>query len=145
MWTHDCKVERTVMSVEDGKECNWCGRELRDETAEFGKLGPNEFPNDELEDSIMNEEVTNIEVTDNPDGSANITMDISEDAQVMLMKGGLQYLIDEMGATDKVMVLSPNEFTGEAKTWELSDEDRNWLFHFGFINAIKLGMVEDGD
>jgi hypothetical protein len=72
-------------------------------------------------------------------------MDISDEIQVMLMKSGLQYLIDEMGATDKVKVLSPNEFVGEASTWELSDEDRNWLFHFGFINAIKLGMVEDED
>ena len=100
---------------------------------------------DNFKEAVMEDEITNIEVVDNPDGSANVTMDISDEIQVMLMKSGLQYLIDEMGATDKVMVLSPNEFTGEAKTWELSDEDRNWLFHFGFINAIKLGMVEDED
>jgi len=48
-----------------------------------------------------------------------------------------------MSMTDKVLVTSPNEFTGEAATWELSDSDRNWLFHFGFINAIKLGMKEE--
>ena len=100
---------------------------------------------DNFKEAVMEDEITNIEVVDNPDGSANVTMDISDDVQVMLMKSGLQYLIDEMGATDKVKVLSPNEFVGEASTWELSDEDRNWLFHFGFINAIKLGMVEDGD
>jgi len=149
MWNHDCKVERTVMMVEDGKECNWCGRELRDETSEFGKLGPNEFPDDELEtlsefdieDEIMNENsIENIEVTDNPDGSANITMDIDEFAQKALMKQGLQYLIDEMKLHDEILVLEPNEFTGEAKNWELSDDDRNALFHFGFIHALKMGM-----
>jgi len=93
-----------------------------------------------VEDAVMEEKISNIEVVDNPDGSANVTMDLDEDVQVMLMKQGLQYL---MSMTDKVLVTSPNEFTGEAATWELSDSDRNWLFHFGFINAIKLGMKED--
>jgi hypothetical protein len=86
--------------------------------------------------------IENIEVTDMPDGSAKITMDIDEDAQTALMKQGMQYLIDEMKMHDKVVVMEPNEFTGEAKTWELSDDDRNALFHFGFINALKLGMKE---
>jgi len=99
---------------------------------------------DKFEDAVMEDQVSNLEVTDNPDGSANVTMDITEEAQVMLMKGGLQYLIDEMSMTDKVKVILPNEFTGEANTWELSDEDRNWLFHFGFIDAIKRGMKEEG-
>jgi hypothetical protein len=85
----------------------------------------------------------NIEVTDNDDGSANVTMDLDNETQTMLMKQGLQYLIDEMKMTDKVMVLSPNEFDGEASTWELSDDDRNALFHFGFINALKIGMEKD--
>ncbi len=98
---------------------------------------------DFFEGAVMEEEISNVEVTDNPDGSANITMDISEEAQVMLMKGGLQYLIDEMSMTDKVKVLSPNEFTGEANTWEITDEDRNWLFHFGFIDAVKKGIKEE--
>jgi len=98
---------------------------------------------DKFEDAVMEDQVSNLEVTDNPDGSANITMDISEEAQVMLMKGGLQYLIDEMAMTDKVIVLSPNEFSGEAKTWELTDENRNWLFHFGFIDALKRGLSDE--
>jgi len=98
---------------------------------------------DKFEDAVMKDQVSNLEVTDNPDGSANVTMDISEEAQVMLMKGGLQYLIDEMAMTDKVIVLSPNEFTGEAKTWELTDENRNWLFHFGFIDALKRGLSDE--
>ena len=95
------------------------------------------------ENEMSEENIFNIEVTDNDDGSANVTMDLDNEMQAMIMKQGLQYLIDEMKMTDKVMVLSPNEFEGEASTWELSDNDRNWLFHFGFINALKMGMKKD--
>lgn len=87
--------------------------------------------------------VSNIEVKDNHDGSANVTMDIDPRAQSLLIKQGLQYLIEEMKLNDKVVVLAPNEFSGEAKTWELSDNDANALLHFGFIQAIKLGMEND--
>lgn len=87
--------------------------------------------------------IENIEVTDMPDGSAKVTMDIDEFAQKTLMKQGLQYLIDEMMMHDKVVVMEPNEFTGEAKNWELSDDDRNALFHFGFINALRLGLEKE--
>jgi hypothetical protein len=38
------------MSIGEGEECNWCGRSEKDENAEFGKLGPNEFPDDEVGD-----------------------------------------------------------------------------------------------
>jgi len=88
--------------------------------------------------------ISNVEVKDNPDGSANVTMDIDPEAQSLLIKQGLQYLIEEMKLNDKVVVLAPNEFSGKAKTWELSDNDANALLHFGFIQAIKLGM-SDGD
>ena len=81
-----------------------------------------------------------IEITDMPDGSAKVTMDLDSEAQTMLMKQGLQYIIDEMKMQEEVVVMEPNEFTGEAKTWELTDDDRNALFHFGFINALKAGM-----
>jgi hypothetical protein len=114
------------MEVEDNKECNWCGRELEDETSEFGKLGLNEFPDDEVHNS-----------------TSSVTMELDDETLTMLMKQGLQYLIDEMRMTDKVMVLTPNEFEGEASTWELSDDDRNALFHFGFIYALKMGMKEN--
>jgi|LWDU01.1.fsa_nt_gi hypothetical protein len=97
-------------------------------------------------DTIIENSIENVEVIDMPDGSAKITMDIEEDAQAAIMKQGMQYLIDEMKMHDKVVVMEPNEFTGEAKTWELSDDERNALFHFGFIHAVKLGMKgEYGD
>ena len=25
MWQHYCKVEKSLMGVENGKPCNWCG------------------------------------------------------------------------------------------------------------------------
>ena len=92
---------------------------------------------------MKDELISNVEVNDNPDGSANVTMDIDPKAQSLLIKQGLQYLIEEMKLNDKVVVLAPNEFSGEAKTWELSDNDANALLHFGFIQAIKLGMEND--
>ena len=179
MWKHDCKVERSLMEVEDNKECNWCGRELEDETSEFGKLGLNEFPDDEVytpwqegelsfdtveatketlewndarvdiigqngnDGEHYEEDIFKIEVVDNPDSTSSVTMELDDETLTMLMKQGLQYLIDEMRMTVKVMVLAPNEFEGEAGTWELSDDDRNALFHFGFIYALKMGMKEN--
>jgi len=146
MWNHDCKVERTRMSVEDGKECNWCGRREEDEGAEFGKLGPNEFPDDEVEDFINGtSEVTIDEFIEHEDGSATIKMEIAPELQQAIFKGGLEYLIREMKMQDKVKVLAPNEFSGEAKKWEITDEEYNALFHFGFIDAIKRGMNEIAD
>jgi len=145
MWDHDCKVERVMMSVEDGKECNWCGRREEDETSEFGKLGPNEFPDDEVNDMIEENSIENVEVTDMPDGSAKVTMDITPETQQVLMKQGLRYLIEEMRMNDKVELLDPNEFDGETKTWELEDEEANALFHFGFIKALKIGMGEENE
>ena len=25
MWEHYCKVEKTLIEIGDGEECNWCG------------------------------------------------------------------------------------------------------------------------
>lgn len=84
--------------------------------------------------------IENIVVTDMPDGSARVTMDIEPETQKELMKEGLRYLIKEMKMHDKVVVVEPNEFTKDATTWDLSDDEYNYLFHFGFISAIKNGM-----
>ena len=130
MWEHDCKVEGTVMMVEDGKECNWCGK--REE--------------DEVEDFINGtSEVTIDEFIEHEDGSATIKMEIDAKLQQAIFKGGLEYLIREMKMQDKVKVLAPNEFSGEAKKWEITDEEYNAQFHFGFIDAIKRGMNEIAD
>ena len=89
----------------------------------------------------MNEDgITNLEVTDMPDGSAKVTMDLTPETQRILMKQGLEYLIEEMKVKDEVVVMEPNDFSEEAKTWELSDDEYNALFHFGFISALRIGM-----
>ena len=89
----------------------------------------------------MDEESINIdEVVEHEDGSSTIKMDLDEDVQGMLIKQGLQYLIDEMRATDTVTVLDANEFSEGTKTHKLSDDEANALFHFGFLYAIKAGM-----
>ena len=92
------------------------------------------------EKKMTEESVRVNEVIDHDDGTSTIKMDIDGPTSKILMKQGLQYLIDEMKMHDKVMVLEPNEFEGDAKTWELSDDDANALFHFGFIYAVKAGM-----
>ena len=47
---------------------------------------------------------------------------------------------DDGSSTDKVRVVDDNEFSKETKTHELSDDEANALFHFGFLYAIKAGM-----
>ena len=89
--------------------------------------------------------IENVEVTDMPDGSARVTMDIEPETQKELMKEGLRYLIKEMKMHDKVVVIEPNEFTKDATTWDLSDDEYNYLFHFGFISAIKNGMGRENE
>jgi hypothetical protein len=89
----------------------------------------------------MNEESINIDdVVDHDDGSTTIRMDLDEETQSILIKQGLQYLIDEMRVTDKVTVADGNEFSKETKTHKLTNDEANALFHFGFIYAIKSGM-----
>ena len=93
-----------------------------------------------IEDAVMEEKIRNIDVVDHEDGSATIRMDLDEETQGILIKQGLQYLIDEMRVTDKIKVLDPNEFSKETKTHKLTDDEANALFHFGFLYAIKAGM-----
>ena len=89
----------------------------------------------------MNEEkIRNVDVVENDDGSSTIRMDLDEETQSILIKQGLQYLIDEMRVTDKVTVADDNEFSKETKTHNLTDDEANALFHFGFIYAINAGM-----
>ena len=85
----------------------------------------------------MNEESINIDdVVDHDDGSTTIRMDLDEETQSILIKQGLQYLIDEMRVTDNIKVLDANEFSEGTKTHNLTDDEANALFHFGFLYVI---------
>ena len=89
----------------------------------------------------MNEDAISInDVVEHDDGSSTIRMDLDEETQGILIKQGLQYLIDEMKVTDNMKVLSANEFSEGTKTHNLTDDEANALFHFGFLYAIKAGM-----
>ena len=89
------------------------------------------------------EAISNVEIVDMPDGSGKLTMDMSDEMQLRLMKQGLQYMIDEMRLHDKIEILEPNTFSEAARTWELSDDDFNVMFHFGVIAALKMAMEKD--
>ena len=93
-----------------------------------------------IEDAVMEEKIRNIDVVEHDDGSSTIRMDLDEETQGILIKQGLQYLIDEMKVTDNMKVLSANEFSEGTKTHNLTDDEANALFHFGFLYAIKAGM-----
>lgn len=141
MWSHFCRQEKHVIYTENGAECTWCGEREEDEQIRRKQL----MSANDVKREVKEESISNVEVTDMPDGSARVTMDIEPETQTMLMKEGLRYLIDEMKMTDKVVVMEPNEFTKDAKTWDLSDDDYNALFHFGFISALKNGMNKEDE
>jgi hypothetical protein len=149
MWSHYCKAEKHSMYTEDGAECNWCGARAEDQVAyppkekSFDVVKATHKTLEEFKENEVEEVISNVEVTDMPDGSAKVVMDITPEGQSMLIKQGLEYLIEEMRMTDKLVVLEPNEFDKETKTWELSDDDANALSHFGFIHALKSGMKDD--
>ena len=93
-----------------------------------------------IEGAVMEEKIRNIDVVEHDDGSSTIRMDLDEETQSILIKQGLQYLIDEMKVTDNMKVLEANEFSEGTKTHNLTDDEANALFHFGFIYAITAGM-----
>ena len=86
------------------------------------------------------EAISNVEIVDMPDGSGRLTMDVTDEMQQKLMQQGLKYMIKEMRMHDKIEVLEPNNFGDVAKTWELSNDDFNVMFHFGVIAALKSGI-----
>ena len=85
----------------------------------------------------MEDDISNMEIVDLPDGSGRLSMDMSDEMQVSLMQQGLQYVITEMRRHDKVEVLEPNEFSDTVTSWELTNDDFNTLLHFGVIAALK--------
>ena len=78
---------------------------------------------------------------ENLDGSATVTMDLDPEVNLEMMKAGLKYLINEMRLKDKVDVLEPNDFDIDSINWEITNEEANALFHFGFISALSSGIA----
>ena len=81
-----------------------------------------------------------IDIVDNPDGSAILSMDV-EPAQVSsFAHTGLRYLIEQVRLQHDMSEILPNTFEESALTIELTNEEFNALFQFGIITAFKRGM-----
>ena len=84
----------------------------------------------------MSDTIEVIDIVDQPDGSAMMTMDIEPEQIRSFVHTGLRHLIAQMEVDD----VSPNTFEKSTRTLELSDDELNVLFHFGVISALKRGM-----
>ena len=91
----------------------------------------------------MSEGIEVIELIDQPDGSAIMNMDMEPEQIHAFAHMGLRYIIEQMRVYDKVSELSPNTFTEEVRTVELSNDVLNALFHFGAIDALKRGIANE--
>ena len=83
-----------------------------------------------------------IDMVDQPDGSAILSMDVEPEQVSAFVHSGLMYLIEQMRVYDKVSEVSPNTFKRSAREIYLSDREANVLFHFGVISALKRGIDE---
>jgi len=90
----------------------------------------------------MSETMEVIDIVDQPDGSALMSMDVEPEQVSAFVHSGLMYLIEQMKVYDKVVDISPNTFKRSAKEIYLSDRETSTLFHFGVISALKRGMEE---
>ena len=86
----------------------------------------------------MSETMEVIDIVDQPDGSALMSMDVEPEQVSAFAHTGLSYIIEQMGLQEGT--ISPNTF--ESRTIELTNEELNVLFHFGVISALKRGIDE---
>ena len=83
-----------------------------------------------------------IEILDQSDGSAIMTMDVGPRQVKSFIKSGLDYVIEQMRVNDGLVHLSVNEFSKSPIEIYLSPEEANALFHFGVIGALRSGLDE---
>ena len=81
-----------------------------------------------------------IEILDQTDGSAIMTMDVEPKQVKSFIKSGLDYVIGQMRINDGLEHLSVNEFDESPIELSLSPEEANALFQFGVISALRRGM-----
>ena len=91
----------------------------------------------------MSKDMEVIDIVDQPDGSAIMTMDVEPKQVSAFAHAGLRYLIEQVQLHDDMSDLAPNTFEESAFTIELTNEELNALFQFGIIAAFKRGMEED--
>jgi len=88
----------------------------------------------------MSKDIEVLDIVDQPDGSAIMTMEVSPKQVTAFAHTGLRYLIEQGDIPDIV----PNTFGG-IHTIELTDEELNALFQYGVISALKRGMGNESD
>ena len=88
----------------------------------------------------MSETMEVIDIVDQPDGSALMSMDVEPEQVNAFAHTGLSYIIEQLGLQEGT--ISPNTFEESTRTIELTNEELNVLFHFGVISALKRGIDE---
>jgi len=86
--------------------------------------------------------MSSVEITDQLDGSALMTMDVEPKQMKSFINAGLDYVIEQMRINDGLGHLSVNDFGKTKMEIDLSPEEANALFHFGVISALRRGMNE---
>jgi len=88
----------------------------------------------------MSKDIEVIDIVDQEDGSALMTMDVEPEQVNAFAHMGLRYLIEQMQLQEAIEDISPNTFEESTRTMELTNDELNILFQFGVISAIKRGM-----
>jgi len=91
----------------------------------------------------MSDTIEVIDIIDQPDGSAIMTMDVEPGQVNAFVKTGLNYMIKQMRLQDDVQCVEPNTFENSTRTIELTDDELNTLFQFGVISALKRGIQSE--
>ena len=83
-----------------------------------------------------------IEILDQTDGSAIMTMDVEPKQVKSFITSGLDYVIEQMRINDELEHMSVNEFGESPIEISLSPQEANALFHFGVIGALRSELDE---
>jgi len=79
-------------------------------------------------------------ITDNNDGTSTMVLDLSEDVQAGIIRSAMADLLEELKADAVVAEPLSGEYPEKVKTYELTDEDTQFLMEYGVRNAITRGL-----
>ena len=89
----------------------------------------------------MSDTIEVLDIEDQPDGSAILTMDVEPGQVSAFAHAGIRYLIEQVRLQDEMSEILPNTFEESAFTIKLTNEELNALFQFGIISAFKRGIA----
>jgi len=123
LWEHYCEMEHATIGVGKGEECNWCGKTEED------------FPNPNM--------ISVEKITENKDGSADVIINISDEATKSLLVEGMKQIVEETKAKVVVLPVKEGQFSSDVKQYELTDEEAQLLLQMGFVKAMERGLEND--